>query len=417
MMALLSERYKNDGISVLDLDEIQNKYISEYTEKIKDGRYKYVPAPCECGSNDLEVIAEKDRYGIPLTTVICRNCGLIMTDPRLDAASNASFYDNEYHFIYRDEDKPSYDNFIRRKENAKDIIDYVRDHARFTEGRVLEIGCADGGNVAAFIDAGYSACGIDLSHAYTQFGCSQGLDLSCQSAKEHAATGKKYDLIVMNQVLEHFTDLESELGSINDLLAPDGILFISVPGVKYLSFSAYSADFLKMLQNAHVFNFTKDTLCQVMKKYGFDCIAANEFIYGLFKKGDPVSSFNNLYSDVRRYLEFVENAKGDNLALVSERTNRILRPYKAGDVLLYGSLVEMDILAGQLEDVNKLRGFLATDSKSADDVMNFIKKEAKKKPIRCLLLADSAENKRLMEYFKHNPFRGLDVYSIYTENF
>ena len=172
-----------------------------------------------------------------------------------------------------------------------------------------------------------------------------------------------------------------------------------------------------MLQNAHVFNFTRDTLCQVMKKYGFDYISANEFIYGLFKKGEKVSSFKNLYSDVRGYLEYVENAKGDNLALVSERTNRILGPYKAGDVLLYGSLVEMDILVGQLEDVKKLRGFLATDSKSAEDVLKFIQKEAKKKPVRCLMLADSAENKRLMEYFKQNPIRGLDVYSIYTENF
>ncbi len=416
-MALLSARYQNDGIPVLELDEIQNKYISEYTDKIKDGRYRYIPAPCECGSEDLEVIAEKDRYGIPLTTVICRNCGLIMTDPRLDPPSNASFYDNEYHFIYRDEAKPSYDNFIRRKENAKDIIDYVRDNAHLMEGSVLEIGCADGGNVAAFNDAGYNACGIDLSHAYTEFGSSQGLDLSCQSAKEHAASGKKYDLIVMNQVMEHFTDLESELASVSELLAPDGILFISVPGVKYLSFSVYNADFLHMLQNAHVFNFTRDTLCQVMKKYGFDCISANEFIYGLFKKGEKVSSFKNLYSDVRGYLEYVENAKGDNLALVSERTNRILGPYKAGDVLLYGSLVEMDILVGQLENVKKLRGFLATDSKSAEDVLKFIQKEAKKKPVRCLMLADSAENKRLMEYFKQNPIRGLDVYSIYTENF
>ena len=416
-MALLGDRYKNDGISVLELDEIQNKYISEYTEKIRDGRYKYIPAPCECGSEDLEVIAEKDRYGIPLTTVICRNCGLIMTNPRLDAASNASFYDNEYHFIYRDEDKPSYDNYIRRKERAKNIIDYVRDHTLLTEGSVLEIGCADGGNVAAFCDAGYSACGIDLSHAYTEFGCSQGLDLYCQNAKEHAATGRKYDLIVMNQVLEHFIDLEAELDSVNELLAPDGILFIAVPGVKYLSFSVYDADFLQMLQNAHVYNFTRDTLCQVMKKYGFDCISANEFIYGLFKKSEKVSSFKNLYSDVRGYLEFVENANGNNLALASERINRILRPYKSKDVLLYGSLIEMDVLVEQLEDVKKLRGFLATDSKSADDVIKFIKKVATEKPVRCLVLADSAENERLVSYFKRTPFPGLDVYSIYTENF
>ena len=59
-MALLSARYQNDGIPVLELDEIQNKYISEYTDKIKDGRYRYISAPCECGSEDLEVIAEKE---------------------------------------------------------------------------------------------------------------------------------------------------------------------------------------------------------------------------------------------------------------------------------------------------------------------------------------------------------------------
>ena len=139
-MAIISDRFIDDTQPAFELSEIQKKYIRIFIDKCSSGEYSFEHLNCECGCNDFETIAKKDRYGIPVETVICRNCGLIMTNPCLDSNSNNAFYDNEYHYIYRSEDKPSDDNFVQRKNEAKTIIEFVRKHAKIYNGSVLEIG-------------------------------------------------------------------------------------------------------------------------------------------------------------------------------------------------------------------------------------------------------------------------------------
>ena len=125
-MAIISNRFIDDKQPAFELSEIQREYIRIFIDKCSSEEYGFEHLKCECGCNDFATIAEKDRYGIPIKTVICRNCGLIMTNPCLDVYSNSAFYDNEYHYIYRSEDKPSDDNFVQRKNEAKTNVRQYR---------------------------------------------------------------------------------------------------------------------------------------------------------------------------------------------------------------------------------------------------------------------------------------------------
>lgn len=407
---LLNERYKNDGIPAFNLSDIQRDYIRRYNEKCERGEYTFRKRKCECENGDFEVIAQKDRYGIPLDTVICRNCGLIMTSPCLDDASNNSFYDGEYHYIYRAETTPSDERFEERKKDAKRIIDFIQRHTGIGSGSVLEIGCADGGNISAFNESGYTATGIDLSHTYVEYGKRKGLDLYCSDATTFSQKGQKFDLIVLNHVLEHFTDLERELKTISSLMKDTGYLFVAVPGVKYLTFGAYNRDFLLMLQNAHIFNFTKDTLYQTMKKYGFDCIYSNEAVYALFKKGIPECSFSDHYTDNMDYLKCLEKAAGDAETLLIYRVVEKLSDCKKGDVLLYGTALELDTLVQQLPDLSVIRGFFYTDRKTPEEVVEYMKDNG----IHTLLFADAKNDimfvQKIPELIKGSSIRLMSVY-------
>lgn len=417
-MAIISDRFIDDKQPAFDLSEIQKEYIRIFNDKCSSGEYGFEHLKCECGCNDFETIAKKDRYGIPVETVICRNCGLILTNPCLDSNSNNSFYDNEYHYIYRSEDKPSDENFLQRKNSAKDIIDFVRKHAKLYSGSVLEIGCADGGNVAAFEEAGYNASGIDLSHVYVNYGKEKGLNLYCSDARSFAQRGDTFDLVVLNHVLEHFTHLENELEIINSLLNPGGYLFIAVPGLKYLTYGAYEADFLRMLQNAHIYNFTKDTLCQVMKKYGFDCIYANEFIYSIFKKGTRENSFKNYYSDNINYLRTVEENVSDVITLIIIRAINKISSFPGKSVLLYGAAEEMDVLVQSLPDVGSIRGFFYSDRKTPAEVIEYIQSSSNSSDTKCLVLVDSKRDKSLCEaFFDQSKASRFELFSIYSEIF
>lgn len=411
---LLSNRYQNDGIPALELSDIQRKYIDIFSEKIRNGVYSLRDRTCECENGNLEVIAQKDRYGIPVDTVICKNCGLIMTDPCLDDASNNSFYDNEYHYIYRDEVTPSEERFQERKSEAAIIIDFIRDHTNMTAGSVLEIGCADGGNVAAFCESGYRACGIDLSHTYVEFGKTKGLDLYCSEAASFAKQGKTFDLIVLNHVLEHFTDLKKELEPVSSMMSDEGYLFVAVPGVKYLTFGAYGADFLRMLQNAHIFNFTKATLCSTMKSHGFDCVYANEAVYAVFKKGTAEMVFDDQYSKNMEYLGTVEKASGDLQALLIARAIEELSSYREPDVILYGKIPELDALTQALPDLSPIRGFFDSEKKRPEEVVDYMIKNGMKH----LVIVDSKQDKVLRKRFSDLiRFKDILLFSVYSDIF
>lgn len=409
-MNLLSNRYNNDGAPAVDLSEVQKEYIRRFNEKCLSGEYSFRDWECECGNGDLEVIAQKDRYGLPVETVICRNCGLIMTSPCLDDKSNNSFYDGEYHYIYRAETSPSEARFEERKKEAGTIIGFIQKHTGIDTGSVLEIGCADGGNIAAFAEKGYKATGLDLSHTYVEYGKERGLDLHCCDASSFVRKGQLFDIVVLNHVLEHFTDLKRELNTIAKLMTDTGVLFVAVPGVKYLTFGAYKRDFLLMLQNAHIYNFTKDTLCQTMKKYGFDSIFANEAVYALFKKGTPKSSFSDHYTDTIRYLKCVEDSAGDVDTLMIHRVDCELSGCKKGDVLLYGTVCELDALVQRLPDLSSIRGFFYTDTKTPEEAVEYMKCNG----IHELVLIDVEKDQQLVQritdLIKGSNIRFMSVY-------
>ena len=411
---LISPRFVNDGVASLSLSPLQKEYIELFENKCRCGEYSLKNRTCECGHDDFEVIAQKDRYGIGVDTVICKNCGLIMTNPCLDDKSNNDFYKNDYPYIYRAETKPSEDIFKNSRDEAEQIITFIRKHTGMTEGRVLEIGCADGRNVIAFAENGYDACGIDLSKEYVDFGKDKGLNLFCEDSETFEKRGLKFDLIILNHVLEHLIDLDRDLSIIHKMLNPNGRLYVGVPGVKALSLGEYKGDFLLMLQNAHVFNFTKTTLCRVMKKYGFDAIFCNEGVYGIFEKGDRGVIDDNVYADTIQYLRRIERISGDRGKLLFDRVNDIVRNYGKGEVLLYGTAMELDGFVQNIEDLSPIRGFFYTDKKTPGQVVEYV--QALTNELKCILVIDATKNDSLLNEFA-DRIKGdeISVYSAYTD--
>lgn len=158
-----------------------------------------------------------------------------------------------------------------------------------------------------------------MGSEYIQYGQSKGLDLEICSSDRLAERGEKYDLIILNHVLEHFLDIKKELSAIRDLLTEEGILYIAVPGVLRLS-EVYSNDFLKYLQNAHVRHFCHGTLKQVMCWNGFEEICGDEEVRGLYKRGSVEHQIvMNYYEPEIEYLKDLET-KG-NFKLDAEPIN------------------------------------------------------------------------------------------------
>lgn len=105
--------------------------------------------------------------------------------------------------------------------------------------------------------------------------------------------------------MEHIRLLQDELQLVKKLCHEKTIVYIGVPGL--LSIHRNSGDFLRYLQNAHLYHFSLGTLLNLFQKHGFSLIYGDEHIHSLFAIGNQCLTYQNYYSTNISYLKRIEN--------------------------------------------------------------------------------------------------------------
>jgi SAM-dependent methyltransferase len=300
---MLGSRYYYDGKAVIRLSDEQLEARTSFFRNMKQ-LYHLIDVNCICGSDCYELLSKKDRYGLPVSTVICKKCGLIYQNPRPDDGSLNIFYSNLYRKLYKTSTISRF--FDNQFIIGKRIVRWIYDVRGRLPKRVVEIGCGAGGILQAFENSGAQILGVDFDETYIDYGRSKGLPLEIGGAEKVAQ--QNVDLVVLSHVFEHFSDIQKELNAIRGLLSTKGRLYLEVPGV--FNLRQYSYDFLKSLQNAHNYYFTLGTLKQVLRFYGWELEQGNEKIYSLFRYTGRRSEISeNYYPEILRRLSYFEKMR------------------------------------------------------------------------------------------------------------
>jgi hypothetical protein len=170
---MLNKRYKYDSKPALRLTQTQLVAKERIENKILTQIYTFQDVSCPvCESCDYELLAQKDRYGLPVTTVICKTCGLLMLNPMMIQDSLNKFYNEDYRELYNSSKTATLSYFDLQYNRGKRIIEFIRKHANiFIKNKsVIEIGCGAGGILASFKDEGAKVLGIDLGNDYLTLG-------------------------------------------------------------------------------------------------------------------------------------------------------------------------------------------------------------------------------------------------------
>jgi len=289
----LSKRYRDDGRENFDLTLSQIAARDRIAAKLHGGNYQVEEVECPlCGCMDRTCLSEKDTYGLPVRVVACIKCGLVYNSPRLTPGCLPAFYSEDYREL--DRVLPSIDAYFQLESVKGQRIYRFLESGGFLsvlEGKlIVDIGCGAGGVLGYFKQAGYRVLGCDLVPAHLEYGKNEKrLDLHYGSLREVqqivSETRADVGLVIYEQVFEHLPDPSAELKMLHDLMGPDSLLFIGVPGLRNID-EQYGSDFLRFLQLPHLVHFDLEHLVALLESNRFEFMAGNEIAQAVFKKSN-----------------------------------------------------------------------------------------------------------------------------------
>lgn len=216
--------------------------------------------------------------------MLCRNCGLVRLEKRLDDESTALFYRDDYRRIYEGSEQPQEKYFRfqeRRGELFCSIIDEYADISSVSS--VFEVGCGAGGILYAFHKRGIKASGCDFGEKYLSAGIAYGLDLYEGELDLTKTPPNSQDVVILSHVLEHLNNPLAYTNNILDILSPGGCLIIQVPGLLTIH-EQNNHHWIAYFQNAHVNNFYAHYLERFFRVLGLEVIYGDEVCTFLLRK-------------------------------------------------------------------------------------------------------------------------------------
>ena len=219
--------------------------------------------PCNlCGSTEVSVLANHNRSGKPLRTLICVKCGLVWSDPL--PHNPRDFYENDYRINYKASYSPKPKHILRAGNVA---LSRHRKIERWlaTPLAILDVGSGGGEFSYLLQTLGHHVQGVEPNKGYAEYSIREyGLNVQVGFIQDAIIPQQSFDLITIWHVLEHTENPFTVLTKLHALLKPQGILVVEVPNIEAICQSPKST-----FHEAHIFHFNIATLTRLAEKAGF----------------------------------------------------------------------------------------------------------------------------------------------------
>lgn len=214
----------------LGLDQVQQAAARIIAEKIRNRTYNFNLYPCEgCGGISFIPIMKVDRYGIPATFSLCTTCALAACNPRLDEKSRLDFY--THHFAELLYGKKNEHECFEHSRDVRSIVlrGVLHQLKEINPGDlILDVGCGNGGVVAALREDGLNAVGIDMHEPSLRYARDAlGLPVFEGTLKDALRfINQAPKVIVYMFSLEYIEKIREEFRLVRETMTEDGYLIV-----------------------------------------------------------------------------------------------------------------------------------------------------------------------------------------------
>jgi len=280
---------------ILKLSQLQKEHIKEFNNNPK---IKFEKIKCfNCNSANKKILFTNDRYGFNQKTVICKNCGLIYSNPRMTEDATHFFYKSDlYRNVYEEHGITEYitSEYEQIEKSPKKFF-HIINSLNLEYQNVCEVGASGGQNLKPFQLIGKDVVGYEPSKFLSDFAKTKGINVINGFIDDVKG---EYDLVILIHVYEHLLNPIDELKKLRKHVKK--YLFIEVPGC-ITKFSS--------IQNAHNSYFSINTLSHIVTKCGFKRVHieyktgnVSDVLYALFEKIDEIKTHQYSYThEVKKF--------------------------------------------------------------------------------------------------------------------
>ncbi len=241
---------------------------------------------------DYEYMVSNDEW----TMVQCNECSHTYLNPRPRKENLGVIYPNNY-YSYDFEKKGK--NKIANK--AKEMIDFkIVELARNMVGldkTVLDVGCGDGRLLRLFKKddkSKWMLYGVDLDETAGKIAEKEGIHFIKGSIDDVELPENKFDIIIMQQLIEHVFDPIKVLSKTHRALRKDGVLILETPSIPSLDFRLFKGKYWGGYHFPRHFNiFNEKSIRNALKEVGFNQITVKSLLSPVFW----IHSLHNLAFD------------------------------------------------------------------------------------------------------------------------
>lgn len=241
--------------------------------------------PCWCDRGEWRVTFRTHQFGL----VRCTACGCYRIDPppiSMDEES-AAFYTDYYlrpessgfQAVVSAQPAGLQSRFWQVAEKVPEVA--------HPAGVVLDIGCGEGHLCAELREAGWQrVTGIDISNTRVARAREMypDIDFYDRPIQQTGIEPGSFDLIVMDNVIEHLPDPKGMVSGLRTYLAPGGRLVVITPNMESGHFRLLGRRWTpELAPHTHIFLFTPASLSQLFTESGFEVEAVGHFHIPLYQ--------------------------------------------------------------------------------------------------------------------------------------
>lgn len=257
-------------------------------------KYKKVSADkCDlCGSfpSHWELYAHQDRYGLPVRSMKCRECGLIFITPKMTEDAYDTFYLEWYRklvaaFSGHEPSAPSSE--IESNIAMKFLGEHLPRELQIR--RVLDVGGSTGIFCKKVCDVtGAVGYVVDPNEAEIAEARKKGLQ-GIRGQIHKCDVEGKFEVISMLRTIEHLYSIKDILFKIRSLLTPDGVFLLDIVNHDWLSAMFKDPTIATKIDHIYQLNplTVRKYLGLVFNHKQYDIASSNEserYVYYLVKK-------------------------------------------------------------------------------------------------------------------------------------